>query len=149
MSEAARERKERRISSPEQLHDYIHVTNPSLWILLIMIIVMLGAMIILAATITIENTLDVQMEVTGITDEEGSSLLTGTITDEQRSQVKIGMKVRAAGEEGTITEMIDDEQEVFVAAEPDRAGAKLKEGIYDAVVVLERTTPISFVFEIN
>lgn len=149
MSEAVQERKRHRISSPEQLHDYIHVTGPSLWILLTMIIVMLGAMIILAATITIENTLDVQMAVTDMANEEGSSLLTSSITGEQRNQVKIGMEVRVAGEKGTITEMIDDEQEVFVAAELDRAGAKLKEGIYDAVIVLERTTPISFLLEKN
>lgn len=147
MSEAVQERKKRRISSPEQLHDYIHVTSPTLWILLIMIIVMLGAMIILAATITIENTLDVQMAATGMTNEEGNSLLTSSIADERRSQVKIGMEMRVAGEEGTITELIDDEQEVFVVAELDRAGAKLKEGTYDAVIVLERTTPISFLLE--
>ena len=147
MSEEVRERTECRISSPEQLHDYIHVTSPSLWILLIMIIVILGAMIILAATITIETTMDVQMEVTDTASEGGGFMLMSSITGERRNQVKIGMEVRIAGEKGSITELIDNEQEVFVVAEPDRAGANLMEGIYEAVIVLERTTPISFLLE--
>ena len=147
MSEEVRERKGSRISSPEQLHDYIHVTSPSLWILLIMIIVILGAMIILAATITIENTMDVQMEGTDTASEGGGFMLMSSITGERRNQVKIGMEVRIAGEKGSITELIDNEQEVFVVAEPDRAGANLMEGIYEAVIVLERTTPISFLLE--
>ena len=152
MSEAAQNRavhgrKERRITSPEQLHDYIHVTNPNLWILLVMIIAMLAGMIVLAATITIENKLEVQAEVSGFTNEAGAALGLCSITGDQRNQVRIGMKVRIAGEEGTITEMIEDEQEVFASFELDRADAKLKEGVYDATIVLETTTPLSFLLE--
>ena len=37
-----REKSIKRISSPEQLNDYLHVTNPGIWALLICVIVLLA-----------------------------------------------------------------------------------------------------------
>ena len=64
MSEAVREQKERRISSPEELHDYMHVTGPGLWIMLTVIIGLMAALIITASTMKMENLMDVQPAVT-------------------------------------------------------------------------------------
>ena len=147
MSEAARERKERRIASPEQLHDYIHVTGPNLWILLMMIIILLTGLIVLASTITIENTLPVQVAVAGGPKEGIPSVLACSITDDRRGQVKIGMPVRIAGEKATVTSLYEDEEEDFVSMTLNRPGAALKEGVYDAEIVLEETTPITFLLE--
>ena len=144
MSEAAQERKRSRITSPEQLHDYIHVTNPNLWILLAMIIAMLAGLIILGSTVTMENTMNAQAEVLGMADEKESTLLSCTLTGERRGMARIGMEVRVAGQEGTITELIGDEDQIVALAVLDEGSAKLKEGTYDAVIVLEKTTPLSF-----
>ena len=147
MSEAARGREERRITSPEQLHDYIHVTGPSLWLLLVMILILLAGMIVLAASVTIENKLPVQAAASEVTNENGATMLICSVADEQQAQAKIGMTVRVAGEEGTVTEIIDDNQEAFLVIELNRPGAVLKQGTYDAEIVLERTTPISFLLK--
>ena len=148
MSEAARETKGHRISSPAELHDYIHVTTPNLWILLALIILMLTGLIILASTITIENTMQVQAEVFDALDDE-MSFASCTLSDERKTYVKIGMEVRIAGEKGTVQELIDNNQMVHASITFNREGVKLKEGTYDAVIVLEKTTPISFLMSID
>ena len=43
------------ISSPEQLHDYMRVTSPRLWMLLGAIVVLLVGFIAYASTATMEN----------------------------------------------------------------------------------------------
>ena len=44
-----------RISSPEQLRDYMHVTNPSVWVVMVAIIVLLVSILIWSAFAVIEN----------------------------------------------------------------------------------------------
>ncbi len=41
-----REKSIRRVSSPEELNDYIHVTTPSVWIVLIALVVLLVGMLV-------------------------------------------------------------------------------------------------------
>ena len=145
MSGTARETERRRITSPEELHDCIRVTNPNLWILLAMMIAMLAGLIVLASTITIENTTEVQAEVLNAPDGE-ASLISCTLTDGRKNNIRIGMEARVAGETGTVRELIANDEVMFVTIGLDREGARLKDGIYDAEIVLERTTPISFLF---
>ena len=42
------------ISSPDQLYDYIHVTTPSVWIVMLAVIILLAGMIIWSFTGKIE-----------------------------------------------------------------------------------------------
>ena len=144
MSEAVRERKEHRISSPEELHDYMHVTGPGLWVMLAVIIALLAALIILASTMKMENLMDVQMQVSAAGAAVRPPQLTCTLTDERKDQVKTGMKVRVAGQEGTVSALVEDEKEVQATVILDREDAELKEGTYDAKIVLESTSPVSF-----
>lgn len=146
MSGAAQARIRRKITTPEELHDYIHVTGPSLWILLTMIILLLVAMIILASILTMENTMDVKVEVSYV-DAEEPPVLVSTLQDDRKSLVKIGMKVRVAGEEGTVRTIVEDQEEVVVMIEPDRPDTKLKEGSYDAEILLESASPISYLLK--
>ena len=57
------------------------------------------------------------------------------------------MKVRVAGREGTITTVLEDDEEVMAVATLDEADVDLKDGTYDAVIVLESTSPVSFLME--
>jgi hypothetical protein len=57
------------------------------------------------------------------------------------------MKVRVAGHEGTITTLVEDDDEVIVRADLDRSDVELKDGAYDATIVLESTSPVSFLME--
>ena len=43
-----------RISSPEEMHDYMRVTSPRLWMILAAIVVLLGGFIAYAATTTMK-----------------------------------------------------------------------------------------------
>lgn len=147
MSEAVQERKERRISSPEELHDYMHVTGPGLWIMLALIIGLMAVLIVFASTMKLENLMNVQVQVTDDGAGGEPALLACSLTGGRKDQVKIGMKVRVAGQEGTITTLVEDDEEVLVRADLDRADVELKDGAYDATIVLESTSPVSFLMD--
>ena len=55
MEESSLYRKEsmERIQSPEQLNDYLRITNPTIWILLIAVIILLAGMLIWSSYATI------------------------------------------------------------------------------------------------
>ena len=52
-----------KISSPEELHDYMQVTSPRLWMLLSAIAALLVGFIVYASTVTMENTMKIQVDV--------------------------------------------------------------------------------------
>lgn len=147
MSEAVQERKGRRISSPEELHDYMHVTGPGLWIMLTVIIGLMAALIIFASTVKLENLMDVSLEVIHDGADGEPAALFCSLTGDRKNQVQAGMKVRVAGREGTITTVLEDDEEVMAVATLDEADVDLKDGTYDAVIVLESTSPVSFLME--
>ena len=45
------------ISSPEEMHDYMRVTTPRLWMLLTAIVVLVAGFIVYASMTTLENTI--------------------------------------------------------------------------------------------
>lgn len=57
MSELFREKSLERISTPEQLNDYIKVTTPSVWLVLIAVVVLLVGIMAwsIMGTVTVEN----------------------------------------------------------------------------------------------
>ena len=44
-----------RISSPEQLNDYLRVTNPSVWVVLLAVIILLAGLLIWSSVTTIDE----------------------------------------------------------------------------------------------
>ena len=143
MSEAVQEQKRQKITSPEELHDYIHVTGPGLWIVLTMIIVFIAALIVFSSTISMENTMDVQVKAETVR-TTGKTELTCVLADSRKDLVKVGMKVRVAGEEGSISELFEQDGEEMVLISMNREDARLREGVYDAEIVLEAVSPVSF-----
>ena len=143
MSEAVQEQKRQKITSPEELHDYIHVTGPGLWIVLTMIIIFLAALIVFSSTISMENTMDVQVKAETVR-TTGKTELTCVLADSRKDLVKVGMKVRVAGEEGSISELFEQDDEEMVLISMNREDARLREGVYDAEIVLEAVSPVSF-----
>lgn len=135
-----------RISSPEQMEDYMRVASPRLWMLLSAIIALLIGFVIFAATATMENVVKVQAEVTTDILEDGTkySLIVFDIPKEQEDVLKIGMPLRIGEHEGQIAVF-------YRTTEDDKAGGVLNdtsvillEGSYDVEIVTETTTPISF-----
>lgn len=143
-----------RISSPEELHDYLRVTSPRLWMLLIAIVALLVGFIVYASTVTLENTIPVKVIVENmLTGEDGAPqpFYYSVLPMEQKDIVASGMKVRLGNAEGRV-ELIavdnagDAERSVtvFYIMEPDNLN--LRVGEYDGELVIESTTPISFLW---
>lgn len=135
-----------RISSPEQMDDYMQVASPRLWMILSAIIALLIGFVIFASTATMENVMQVQADVTTDTMEDGTkySLIVFDIPQGMDDVLKIGMPLRIGGQEGQIAVF-------YRSSEEDKAGGVLNdlsvlllEGSYDVEVVTETTTPISF-----
>ena len=100
-----------RISSPESLHDYMRVTSPRLWMLLGAIAALLVGFIVYASTVTMENTVPIEVEVyqyevladDGASEEtETHTSLTAYLPHTMKDQVDIGMTVRIGREKRTI-----------------------------------------------
>lgn len=120
-----------RISSPEQLTDYLHVTNVGVWVVFSVIILLLAAFFMWASLGKLETTVVAKAVV-----QDGTAQMTVI----QNAQVSSGMKVRVGGSEAQITEVGQDEKGLTVATAP----VELANGNYDAAIVVESVSPISF-----
>lgn len=110
-----------RISSPEQLHDYMRVTNPSMWMVLSAIAALLVGFIIYASTATMESMIEVTVLV-----EDG--YISSDVTQVQSEVIRPHMPVRLSGVEGEIGE-------IFLVTKlrldlTDKDGAMPKDGSY-------------------
>lgn len=144
-----------RISSPEQLGDYIKVSNPSIWIILAAVIVLLAGACVWGIFGTIETRISVPVVA-----ENGS--ITAYLDEEQAGTVGDGMEITIDDKEFKITGIsskpiqIDDSfdsyamhiggfqdgQWVYEAT----AQSDIAEGTYEASIVTESISPMSFVF---
>lgn len=122
-----------RISSPEQLQDYMKVTNPGIWMVLSAVIVLLIGLIVVASTQNIETLLPVE----AVAD---NGIVTVELPEAKAGSIKAGMPLRIAGQEVLIDYIYDDESgHSIVSTKLD-----LPDGAYDAQIVTESILPISF-----
>ena len=127
------------ISSPESLHDYMRVTSPRLWMILAAIVLLLAGFIVFASTARLESTMKVKAQVSG---NKASVVL--PISDMEK--VKNGMKVRIGEEEGTIGNISTLDNQMYAVINLSDEKAVMTDGEYDAEIVTESTTPISFLW---
>lgn len=150
-----------RISSPEQLHDYMRVTSPRLWMILAAIVILLAGFIAYASTASMENTMPIKVRADNIDsfrEEENGEIVTEPVTvfrtslpTSYKEVVETGMRLRMGNEEGTIgmIAMIDPEEGdegMLLIIDMDNDKLLLPDGEYDAELVLETTTPVSFLW---
>ena len=123
-----------RISSPEQLTDYLCVTNPGIWAILAAVILLLGGLFAWAAVGTLETNAPVKV----IVEERLAEVVpTGSETLED------GMLLRVASQETVLVFTdVDDYDRSYGVAE-----VNLPDGVYDGTVVLEQTRPIDFLLQ--
>ena len=139
-----------RISSPEELHDYLRVTSPRIWMILTAIIVMLAGFVVYASTANMENTMPIKVRVENYEYEnDDGSVERYTFVDAMRplSELEIvhpGMTLRLAGHQGVVNSLYTNEEELGVLFDMESEYLGLPDGTYDAELVLESTTPISF-----
>lgn len=124
-----------RINSPEQLTDYLKVTTPGIWMLLIAIIMLLGGLLVWSVSGTLETVADGVAVV-----ENGQAVI--MVTDTSGSAIASGMTVRIGDDEYSIATVEKDDYGRAVAYAPiDKA-----DGRYDVRIVTESIHPIKFLF---
>lgn len=143
-----------RISSPEALHDYMRVTSPRLWMILGAILVLLAGFVVYASTAKLENTVPIRVKAESPAAEAGAAgqTVSGTAPLSLKDTVAAGMAVRIGEEKGKVSLVAEtggngaEDAALYLVITLDRPGATLPDGEYDAELVLESTTPISFLW---
>jgi hypothetical protein len=143
-----------RVASPEQLNDYIHVTSPAIWMVLIGIILILAGGIVWATYGSIYTTVEGAGTVS-----DGNLMLYIKVADQ--AEVEEGMTITVGGQKTAvrsisaepvqITDGISDyilnttglktgDWAYVVEADTD-----LRDGVYSASITVESIHPIKFV----
>ena len=123
-----------RISSPEQLGDYLRVTSAGIWVVLAAVILLLAGLFVWSAVGTLETTADVKVIVE---DENAQVVPMGS------EKLQAGMTLRILGEDSIITSAEKDNYGRSIGS----AKAGLPDGIYDGTVVTESVHPIQFLLK--
>lgn len=143
-----------RVSSPEQLNEYIRVSNPGVWMILAAIVILLVGVCVWGVLGRLETTLSV-----AAVSADGKTVL--YVPEDSIDQVAEGMTVRVGDKEYTVTAItsapvaVDDgfsdyalhvgglQQGQWVYA-VTISGA-LPDGVCSAQIVIESVAPMSFV----
>ncbi len=143
-----------RVSSPEQLNDYIKVSNPGVWMILAAII----ALLIGVCVWGVFGQLETKITTAG-TCENGVFIC--FVNEDEAAKIKSGMTLNVDGNELLISEI--SSKPIFVNAEMDEyllhlgnfsdgdwlyeitASGTLSEGVYKAEIVTESVSPMSFI----
>jgi len=147
-----------KISSPEELHDYMRVTSPRLWMLLGAIAALLIGFIVYASTAKLENTVDIRVtvqsfEMPGENGEKPTVVrdVFANLPGSMKDVITSGTVVRIGEDTGKVEMMalMDDtegDSGITVLISMDNPNLILHDGEYDAQLVVESTTPISFLW---
>ena len=121
-----------KIKSPENLNDYLRVSNPGVWMLLAAVIVLLIGAVIWGIYGHIETTVPAWVTV-----ENGSAVCTAEAADAGR--ILPGMAVRVEDIDGAVGELRGDGSLSLELA------SALPDGSYTAEIIIESISPMSFV----
>lgn len=144
-----------KVSSPEQLNDYIRVSSPSVFAILTTVIVFLAGVCVWG----IFGRLDTVIKTAG---KCSNGVITCYVKESDISAVQAGMEITVNGERGTVTDV--EPAPVEVTADMDsyllylggfaegewvyaiRAQVSTGDGIYEAQMTAESVSPVSFVW---
>ena len=127
-----REETLKRASSPEQLTDYLRVTNPGVWIILAAVITLLVGFFVWMSVGVLETTAEVGVSAQNHVAEVAMKSGSGTIEE--------NMTLRVADQETTILSTKTDEYGRTIGT----AEVDLPNGMYDGTLVTESVHPIQF-----
>ena len=123
----------RRISSPEQLDDYLKVTTPKVWVLLVAVILLVGGLLLWSGFTTIES------NVTGTARAVGGELTVTFADPAKAAKVEPGMEMEVGGVKTEVLTIGTDDAGNLVAS----AHANIPDGSYDVRVGYKSTQVIS------
>jgi hypothetical protein len=126
-----------RISSPEQLNDYLRVTSPSTWIILIAVIVLLAGLLLWSSVTTIESYVEGSGEVK-------NGVMTIRFSDQGKAKnVAKDMVVSAGDTQTAVSTVAHDENGLIIAT----AHTELADGFYSVRVSYNQTQVLSLLFD--
>ncbi len=125
-----------KVKSPENLDDYIQVSNPGVWLLLISVIILLAGACVWGVFGHIDSTAETSIYI-----ENGTSVC--YVADEDISSVREGMIVNFNGLEAVITEIGSKEERGYVCALI--SDQVLPDGFYEGKIVIKSIKPLSFI----
>ena len=123
------------INSPEQLNDYMKVTNPGIWMILAAVILLLAGLFAWASAGQLETTADAVAVI-----ENGTARI--TLTEAAAVPMSSEMRVRIEMHDFNISTVKPDEYGRAVAYAP----VTLPDRNYDAKVIVESISPMTFLF---
>ncbi len=143
-----------KVSSPEQMNDYIRVTGPSVWLVLAAVAALLIGFIIWSVL----GRLDTTVTAAAVAAPDGSVVC--YVGEADRDAVRQGQTVRIGGAEHALTEVavrpvtVDDSFDAYTMhvggletgqwVYPAAVDGSLDEGVYEAEIVVDSVSPISF-----
>ena len=125
-----------RITSPESLGDYLHVTNPSVWMILAAVIVLLVGLLVWASTANIDS------YAYGTAQVENGNMRISFDDPQAAGNVESGLTVVVGETQSTVTGVGTDETGKTFAS----AATTLADGSYPAKVLLRQTQVIRLLF---
>lgn len=120
-----------RISSPEQLTDYLRITNPGVWVILTAVILLLAGLFAWSMIGTLETTASVKVIVANDNAQ---------IVPVDAAIITEGMIFRVNSEEYTVALADNDDLGRYYGL----ASVDLPDGIYDGTIVVDQVHPIDF-----
>jgi hypothetical protein len=143
-----------KVSSPEQLNEYIRVANPGVWMVLAAIVILLAGVVVWGFIGHLDTTLP-----TALVCENGEATI--YVKEADIEKIKVGMPVRVGERECAVSE---------ISKEPSRVDGRISEyamhasglaagewvyavkvsgnfadGVQKAEIVIESISPISFI----
>ncbi len=125
-----------KIKSPESLEDYIHVSNPGVWLVLVSMIVLLLGACVWGIFGHIDSTVPSTVCV-----ENGEAIC--YVTEENITSVRTGLTVKYADCEAVI-DKIGENGDMGYSCEMT-AETSVADGFYEGKVVLKSYKPLSFI----
>lgn len=122
-----------RIQSPEQLTDYLKVTNPGIWIILFAIIILLAGLFVWSTVGKLETIAGGNAVV-----KNGTAQI--IVTDYDKGSITPGMPVRFDNKEYELYDVRQDEYGRITAY----ANVSVSDGDYKVKIVTESISPIKF-----
>ena len=123
----------RRMSSPEQLNDYLKVTSPKIWLLLAAVVLLIGGLLLWSGFTTIES------YATGTARAVGGEL-TVTFDDAKKAgKVQAGMEMTVGDVQTEILTVGTNDNDEIVAS----AHANIPDGLYTVRVGYKTTQVLS------
>ena len=143
-----------KVSSPEQLNEYIRVANPGVWMVLAAIVILLVGVVVWGFIGHLDTTL-----ATAVVCENGEAVI--YVKEADAEKIVVGMTVRVDNHEYTVSEIPTEPvrvdgtmSEYAIHASGLTSGewvyavkvnGDIADGVHKAEIVIERISPISFI----